>query len=191
MVQHLLLGMLGPLGLVTGAPVTLLLGASPRSAGRAVTRVLRSRVFHVVGHPVTAAALHVGGLFVLYLTPLYAVSAQQGAVHHLVHVHFLAAGYLFAWAVAGPDPAPRRPGLGVRVTVLVLAAGAHSYLGKLLYAGAGELPPGAGHSAAETEAAAQLMYYGGDVVELLLATALFWGWYRRAGRSLPRRLQGA
>jgi putative membrane protein len=108
-----------------------------------------------------------------------------------VHVHFLAAGYLFAWAIAGPDPAPRRPGIGTRTAVLVLAAGAHSYLGKLLYARAGELPHGAGHGASEMEVAAQWMYYGGDLAELLLAAALFATWYRHAGRTAGMELQRA
>ena len=187
MVQHLMLGMLGPTALVMGAPVTLLLGSTAPRVGRAVARVLRSRPFHVASHPVSAAVLHVGGLFALYLTPLYAASVEHGVVHHLVHVHFLAAGYLFAWAIAGPDPAPRRPGTATRAAVLVLAAGAHSYLGKLLYARAGELPPGAGHGAGEMEVAAQWMYYGGDVAELLLAAALFATWYRHAGR--PAQLE--
>ncbi len=183
MVQHLLLGMLGPLALVLGAPVTLLLGATSSTLGRRVTRILRTRAFHLLSHPVTAAVLNVGGMFVLYLTPLYALAGREAWVHHLVHVHFLAAGYLFAWSIAGPDPAPRRPGMGMRVGVLVLAAAAHSYLGKLLYARAGELPPGAGHTVAEMETAAQWMYYGGDVTELLLAAALFSAWYRRASTS--------
>jgi putative membrane protein len=191
MLQHLLLGMLGPFWLVMGAPVSLLLGSTAPPVGRAVARVLRNPAFHAATHPVTAAGLHMGGLFALYLTPLYAASAQHGLVHHLVHVHFLTAGYLFAWAVAGPDPSPRRPGIGMRTVVLVLAAGAHSYLGKLLYARAGELPPGAGHSVGEVEAAAQWMYYGGDVVELLLAAALFATWYRHASHTAPSRLQRA
>jgi putative membrane protein len=68
-----------------------------------------------------------------------------------------------------------------------VAGGAHSYLGKLLYARAAELPPGAGHSAAEVEVAARWMYYAGDVVELLLAAALFAAWYRGAGRAARLR----
>jgi putative membrane protein len=189
MAQHLLLGMLGPLALVMGAPVSLLLGATSASVGRAVGRVLRNPALHVVAHPVTAGALHMGGLFALYLTPLYAASVHHGVVHHLVHVHFLAAGYLFAWSIAGPDPAPRRPGTGVRTAVLVVAAGAHSYLGKLLYARAGDLPPGAGSDVRDLEAAAQWMYYGGDLAELLLATALFAAWYRHAARAERVELQ--
>ena len=184
MVQHVVLGMLAPVALVLGAPVTLLLATSTAATGRRIGRLLRSRAVHALGHPVTAATLSVGGMYVLYLTPLYAVSTSDDTLHHAVHLHFLAAGYLFAWSVAGPDPAPRRPSLRTRVVVLVLAAGAHSHLAKLLYARADELPPGGTHSPSQVETAAQWMYYGGDVALVLLAAALFAGWYRRAGRSL-------
>lgn len=185
MAQHLVLGMLAPLALVLGAPVRLLLGAVPR-ARRPVARVLRLRAVHVVGHPVTAALLHVGGLWVLYLTPLYARSLDVPPVHHAVQVHFVLAGYLFAWSLVGPDPAPRRPSLRVRAVVLVLAAAAHGVLAKLLYARAGALPPGASHAAADAEQAAQWMYYGGDVVEVLLVVLLGAEWYRRGARAGAR-----
>lgn len=186
MVQHLLLGMYAPVLLVLGAPITLLLGVVDGRTRHDGMRVLRSRTLHVLGHPVTAALLHVGGLLALYLTPLYALSLRSDAVHLLVHVHFLLAGTLFAWSVAGPDPAPGRPGLVTRVGVLVAAGAVHSFLAKLLYARAGELPPSAGQTVAESQGAAQWMYYGGDVGELLLAVAVFAGWYRMAGHRHRR-----
>jgi putative membrane protein len=184
MIQHLLLSMVAPIGLVLGAPLTLLLGALPAPARRPVAAVLRSSLLHVTCHPVTAAVLSVGALYVLYLTPLYALSTRSELVHHLLHVHFLLAGYLFAWAVAGPDPAPRRPRLGVRTAAVVAAGAAHGCLAKLLYSRAPALPPGSGHGATELEQAAQWMYYGGHLADLLLLTALFATWYRRTGRSL-------
>ncbi|MBA4609614.1 cytochrome c oxidase assembly protein [Aeromicrobium sp. Marseille-Q0843] len=186
MVQHLLLGMLAPIGLVLGAPVTLLLTVLAPPAARRVTALLRTRAFHVLSHPVTTALLNVGGMFVLYLTPLFALSAQSPAVHHLVHAHFLVAGYLFAWSIAGPDPAPRRPSMTLRVVVLVLAGAAHAFLAKLLYARAGELPPGSDFTVADMQRAAQWMYYGGDVAEILLAVALFATWLGRR-RDHPRQ----
>lgn len=161
MARHLLLGMVAPLGLVLAAPVTLLLRTAPVRWRRVVGAVLRSRVVHVVGHPAVAAVLSVGGMYVALLLPLPA--------HPLLDLHYVLAGYLFAWSVAGPDPAPGRPGLATRVTVLVLAATAHGVLAKLRYAEA--------TSAADRDAAL-LMYYGGDVAELLLAVALFAAWYR-------------
>lgn len=101
-------------------------------------------------------------------------------------LHFLLAGYVFASAVAGPDPAPRRPGMADRLAVLVVAGGCHAFLAKLLYSRAPVLPVGGGHGAAGVEAAARLMYYGGHVADLLLIVALFAAWYRRAGRGFAR-----
>lgn len=189
MVQHLLLGALGPLALVLGAPVTLLLSALPVPVRRPVRTVLRSRALHAVSHVGTAAALGVGGLYALYLTPLYALTTRSAAVHGLVHLHLLLAGCLYAWAVAGPDPAPRRPGTAVRVGAVVVAGGAHAFLAQLLYSRAPAWPPGGGHGAAEVQQAAQLMYYGGHLADLLLLTALFAAGYRRGGRgpaAVPR-----
>ncbi|SNR86437.1 cytochrome c oxidase assembly protein [Blastococcus mobilis] len=187
MAQHLLLGMFAPIALVLGAPLSLLLAGLPVAARRPVAAVLRSRPLHALSHVATAAVLSIGGLYLLYLTPLYALSIRSEVVHHLLHLHFLLAGYLFAWAVAGPDPAPRRPGMGVRLAVLVAAGGAHAFLAKLLYSRAASLPAGSGHAAAEVEAAAQLMYYGGHVADLLLLVAVFATWYRRTGRALARQ----
>ncbi|MGN9909900.1 cytochrome c oxidase assembly protein [Phytohabitans sp. LJ34] len=185
MVQHLLLGMLAPLGLVLGAPVTLLLRAGPSPVRRALVRMLRTTPVRVLAHPVTAAVLSTGGMFLVLLTPLYAAAEHHELLHHGVHLHYLAAGYLFAWAIAGADPAPRRPGLPARAVTLVAAAAGHAVLAKYLYAHAETLPPGAGHDADAMRTAAQLMYYGGDVAELLLAIALFATWYRRVPRSHP------
>lgn len=182
MAQHLVLGMYAPLALVLAAPGTLLLGSAPVTTRRPLRALLGSVAVHRLTHPAVAAVLSVGGLYALYLTPLYALSLERPDVHVLVLVHFVLAGYLFAWSIAGPDPAPRRPRMRTRVAVLVLAAAGHAVLAKVLYARADRLPPGAGHLPGEVEQAAQWMYYGGDVAEILLATALFAAWYRRRGR---------
>jgi putative membrane protein len=186
MVQHLLLGMFAPLALVLAAPVTLLLGALPVPARRHAAAVLRSRPTHVLSHPAAAALFDVGSLHLLYLTPLYSLARDVPLVHHLVTVHVLLAGCLYAWSIAGPDPAPHRPGTGVRVAVLIVAGAAHGHLAKVLHGGATGLPPGVGAPAGEVEAAAQLMYYGGSLAELALALvlfgALFGGRRRRAVR---------
>ncbi|WP_150239911.1 cytochrome c oxidase assembly protein [Nocardiopsis quinghaiensis] len=182
MLQHLLIGMYAPLALVMAAPLTLTLRTLPPTRRRPVARVLRSRPLHVLGHPVSALLLDTGGLYLVHLTPVHAATQTHPAVHALVHLHYLAAGYLFAWSIAGPDPAPRRPGMATRLTVLLLAIAAHSFLAKLLYAHPHTWPPGAAHTALAEEAA-QWMYYGGDLAELLLVVALFTVWYRRRART--------
>ncbi|WP_424534922.1 cytochrome c oxidase assembly protein [Sphaerisporangium viridialbum] len=173
MLQHLLIGMLAPLGLVLGAPVTLALrSASPRHR-RAIAAVLRSRALHLAAGPWTALGLNVGGLAVLYLTPLYRMTAGHPVLHHLVHAHFLLAGCLFAWVVAGPDPAPRRPSVPRRLVVLGVAVAVHATLSQLMYAG---LLVDVPVPAAQLRGGAEIMYYGGDVAELLLAFAMVSTW---------------
>jgi putative membrane protein len=191
MLQHVALGMAAPLALVLGAPVTLALASLPVARRRSAVRALASRPVRLLSHPLAAATLHVGGLFALYLTPLYAATLDSSAAHHAVLLHFLAAGCLFAWSLAGPERAARRPGTGTRVVVLIAASAAHGYLAKLLYARAPALPAGTGHEAAELRDAAQWMYYAGDLAELGLAAAIFAAWYRRAGRGSSARRRGA
>jgi len=181
MVQHLLIGMFAPLFLVLGAPLTLALKALPVSMARNITTVLRSRPFYLLSHPVTAFLLNIGGMYVLYLTPLYNESLTKPYLHYLMHVHFLVAGYLFAWAMVGPDPAPKRPGLLLRVLVLFISIAAHAFLSKLMYAYG--YPLYSPHSEAQIREAAKLMYYWGDLAELFLAIALFALWYQKRGRT--------
>lgn len=176
MIQHLLIGMLAPLGLVLAAPVTLALRTLPIQVSRFITSLLRSRLFHWLSHPGAALIFNIGGMYLLYLTPLYALTLTNSYVHHLVHIHFLAAGYLFVWSIAGPDPAPRRPGMRIRLLVLFISMAAHACLSKLMYAY--HLPQGTPHDVAQIKAAAQLMYYGGDLAELLLTVAFFAMWFR-------------
>jgi putative membrane protein len=183
MLQHLLVGMVAPLGLVLGAPVTLLLRTLPRPAGRAVGRVLRSRVGHVLANPVVALTLNLGGLAALYLTPLYAATLHYGEMHGLVHMHFLLAGCLFAWVIAGPDPAPVRLAVPVRLVLLGVAIAVHAVLSQLMYAGIYvdlPVPPD------QRQGGAALMYYGGDIAELLLAATLVSTWRPRVRPAGPR-----
>lgn len=174
-VQHLLLGMVVPLLLVLASPVTLLLRSLPGSAVRLMARALRSTPARLLAHPVSALLLNVGAMYLLYLTPLFAMTLSSAFLHVLVHWHFLAAGCLFTWVVlAGPDPAPHAPGPWVRLGVLFAAMAAHATLGKLMY-GFG-WPRGTPYGLEEIQAAAKLMYYGGDLAELLLLIVLFVRW---------------
>ncbi len=178
MVQHVLVGMLAPLGLVLGAPISLVLRTLSVRAARRVACALQSGPVRALTHVATAAVLNVGGMAVLYLTPLYAATMASPALHVLVHVHVVAAGCLFTWAVlAGPDPAPHPAPFSVRVGVLVVAAGAHAVLAKTMAVGG--WPRGTPFGPDEIVAAAQVMYYGGDLAEVALAVALFGAWYRR------------
>jgi putative membrane protein len=173
MLQHLLIGMYAPPALVLGAPITVLLRALPARRARRVTAVLRSRPLGVLAHPVTALCLSTGGLAVLYFTPLYEATTGRPALHWLLHAHFLASGCLFAWVIAGPDPAPARPGVRARLVVLGVAIAAHAVISQLMYGG---FLIEVHAPIAEIRGGAEIMYYGGDIAELLLAAALVATW---------------
>lgn len=189
MLQHLLIGMYAPLALMLGAPLTLLLRTLPVRRARRLTAVLRSRPAHLIANPVTALVLSVGTLPVLYFTGLYNASTGSEGLHWLIHLHFLLSGCLFVWVIAGPDPAPARPRVPVRLVVLGVAIAAHALISQAMYAGYFidiHAP------VAQVQAGAEAMYYGGDIAELLLAVALVATWRpaRRiaappAGRRVP------
>ncbi|WP_431934083.1 cytochrome c oxidase assembly protein [Micromonospora sp. RP3T] len=183
--QHLLIGMLAPLALVLGAPVTLLLRTLDRRTARRLVHLLRHPAARVLGHPVTGLLLTAGGLWLLYLTPLYRATLENPLLHTLVQAHFLLSGALFAWSVAGPDPGPHRPRVPVRLVVLGAGVAAHATIAQLLYAGVLVDVPATG---AELRAGATLMYYLGDLAEIALALALLATWRpeRPAGRRATR-----
>jgi putative membrane protein len=173
MAQHLLIGMYAPLGLVLGAPVTLLLRTTSARRGRQLTTLLHSLPARLLTHPAVALLLSTGSLAVLYFSPLHNAITSRPAGHWLLHVHFLLAGLLFAHVIAGPDPAPARPGVRTRLVYLGCAIAVHAVISQLMYGGYWvdiDAP------IAEVRGGAEIMYYGGDIAELLLAAALVSTW---------------
>jgi putative membrane protein len=173
-VAHVLVGMLGPLLLVLGAPVTLALRALPVSAARRLTSALRSRPLRALTEPAVAVLLNVGGLWLLYRTPLLGWAHTSPALHLLVHVHLVLAGYLLAAVLVGRDPLPHRRSHLHRAVVLVAALAAHGILAKTLYA-----TPPSSVDPVTAQAGAMVMYYAGDAVELVLAVLLCRSWFAR------------
>lgn len=186
--QHLLLGMAGPGLLALSAPITLALRTLPIRPRRRLLRVLHSRVIRVLTAPATAVVLNVGSLYLLYLTGVYARAECNDLIHALVHLHMFAAGCLLSWAVIGIDPIRHRPGFPARIATLVVAGAGHDVLTKLMYAH--NLPSGGG-PISDRHAGAELMYYGGTVIDLVLATVLMAQWWRVTGRMLVRSVRQA
>jgi putative membrane protein len=180
MAAHVLLGMLAPLLLVLAAPVTLALRTLPVRQARRLATLLRARPVRILTQPAVAATVSVGGLWLLYRTPLYLASTRNESLHWAVHAHVFLAGYLFVTAIIGPDPAPHRAGHRTRAGVLLLYLAAHSILAKSLYA-----DPVAAVPVAQSQRAGMLMYYGGDAVDLALLAAFCRDWLLRRDPRAP------
>ncbi|GAA4587170.1 hypothetical protein GCM10023194_35330 [Planotetraspora phitsanulokensis] len=183
MARHLLAGMAAPLLLVLGRPVTLALRVLRPGARRGLLAVVRSRPATWLIFPPLAAVLDVGGLWLLYRTPLFAATYHHTWLHVAVHVHVVTAGLLFSAAICQVEPLRHHHGLGLRAATLVAASAAHAVLAKSLYAAP---PPGTAFPAADVRTGAELMYYGGDLVEVGLAVVVAVQWYLAGGRALER-----
>ena len=134
MIAHMTLGMIAPIGLVLGAPITLALRTLPQgrtsteSGPRAIlVALLHSRIGILLTNPIIALALFDGSLFVLYFTDLFGILMASHAGHLLMNVHFILAGYLFFMIVIGLDPTPRRIHHLVRIVILFAAMAIHAF----------------------------------------------------------------
>ncbi|WP_373464724.1 cytochrome c oxidase assembly protein [Bacillus sp. V2I10] len=175
MLGHLLLGMLAPLLMVLAAPMTLFLRTLKVNQARRLTSVLKSLPIRILSDPLTASLLNVGGLWLLYTTDLYPAMHQHSILHIVIHLHVFLAGYLFTVSMIYIDPAPHRTSFAYRMIVLVLAFGGHGILSKFIYA----YPPNE-VSLEQAEASGMLMYYGGDVIDIVIIFILCLQWYRAA-----------
>ena len=134
MIAHMLLGMIAPIALVLGAPITLALRTLPQGRtseergvrGLALT-VLHSRYSIILTNPITALALFDGSLFVLYFTDLFGFLMQNHAGHILMNIHFILAGFLFFNVVIGIDPNPRKYPHILRIVILFGAISLHAF----------------------------------------------------------------
>lgn len=186
MIQHTIIGMAAPVFVALARPITLVLRALPPGRSRrALLSLLHSTPASVVVFPPLSAALDVGGLWILYRTNFFAAVHGEPLLHAVISVHVFAAGLLFAIATTQLEPLGRRYSFMLRAASLILAAAAHDVLSKSLYAAP---PPGTASmfDAADVQLGAQIMYYGGDVVEVLLAITIAWQWYRATGRADTR-----
>ena len=196
MLQHLLLGMVAPLFLALGAPVTLALQGLPRPGQVALLRVLNHPVARVVSHPLVAWSLFSLSLFALYFTPLFALSVRNDLVHTGVHLHFLAAGFLFCWSVLEVDVGHRRVGHAVRLLAVLMTVPFHAILGLALQGGADDplgrgvfvpLDPSWGSTlTADQQLAASALWGLGEVWGVVLVILVATAWMRDEARRQVR-----
>ncbi|EAR26101.1 hypothetical protein A20C1_09479 [marine actinobacterium PHSC20C1] len=145
MLGHMTLGMMIPVLLVPGAPVTLAMRAiakrtdGSRGAREWILLIVHSRYMAIIGHPVVAAAIFVVSLWVFYYTPLFRWATTDHVGHEWMIIHFLGSGYLFVQALIGVDPSPHRPAYPIRLLLLLATMAFHAFFGLGLMTGTGLL----------------------------------------------------
>jgi len=134
MIAHMTLGMIAPIAIVLGAPITLALRTLPqgrnseeRGVRGTLLSVLHSRYSSIIVNPVGALVIFDGSLFLLYFTSLFGTLMNTHAGHLFMNIHFLLAGFLFFHVIIGIDPNPKRPPFLVRIVTLLAAMSIHAF----------------------------------------------------------------
>jgi len=202
MIAHMLLGMVAPIGIVLGAPITLALRTLPqgrtsqeRGVRGTLIALLHSKPAAVFTNPVSALALFDGSLFVLYMTPLFGNLMQSHLGHLVMSVHFLLAGILFFHVIIGIDPNPRKVPHIVRIVILFAAMSIHAFFAVALISTSTLFDQGYFASLqtpwnldllADQHAGGSVAWAMGEIPILLALVATFIQWMRDDSRETKR-----
>jgi putative copper resistance protein D len=202
MLAHMLLGMVAPIGIVLGAPITLALrtlpqGRNPEERGVRGTLIalLHSKPAGIFTNPVVILAIFDGSLFALYMTPLFGNMMQSHLGHLLMNVHFLLAGILFFHVIIGIDPNPRKVPYIVRIVILFAAMSIHAFFAIALISTSTLLDQGYFVSLqtpwnldllADQHAGGSIAWAMGEIPILIALVATFIQWMRDDQRETKR-----
>lgn len=189
MVQHLLLTLVAAPLVALGAPVTSLLRATNRGGRRLLARIVRSRVVHMLTHPLVTWAAFALVMWLTHFSPLYDAALDNELLHAFEHWLFFGAAMLFWTPVVGGDAITRRPLVWpLRLAYIVAALPFQSFLGLAIYSA--EQPLYASYpDLADQRLGALIMWVGGDLV-FVIALALVVGAWMRADRVDAARTEG-
>jgi putative copper resistance protein D len=140
MAAHMAIGMLAPILLALGGPLTLAREVLPRStevpgAREWLDALVESRPLRLLTHPAVAVVFLVAAPFALYGTGLFDAAVRFHWAHVAIYVVFLLIGYLFAWPAVGVDPTSRPlPAVG-RLGLLLTAMPFDVVFGAMLISG--------------------------------------------------------
>ena len=138
MTQHMALGMLVPILLVLGAPITLALRSikpaqhdlvGPREW---ITIVLQSNYSKLITHPFIALTIYSGSIYAVYFSSLMTSMMSSHLGHVIMHLHFVLSGYLFFWLIIGTDFQPRNIGHPFKLILVLMSMVLHAVFGLIL-----------------------------------------------------------
>ncbi len=207
MVQHMVLVMVVPVLVVLAAPVTLALRALParvsthpgdasRGPREWLLTLVQSRVAAFFSNPIVAAVNFAGSMVVFYYSDVLGWALRTPEGHLFMVVHFSLAGYLFANALIGIDPGPRRPGYPQRLLLLFATMAFHAFFGITLMSGNALLAadwfglmgrPWGPSALADQRIGGSIAWGIGELPTLALAIGVAAAWARDDERSARRR----
>lgn len=202
MMAHMVLGMIAPIGIVLGAPITLALRALPsgrddqeRGLRGLLVKALSSKAVVIFSHPIIALAIFDGSLFVLYFTSIFDSLMGSHIGHLLMSLHFLIAGILFFHVIIGIDPRPRQYPHIFRIVILFAAMSIHAFFSISLLSSTTLIgvdyyqslaTPWVSDLLADQRIGASIGWVMGEIPILLSLVATFLQWIRSDEREARR-----
>lgn len=202
MMAHMVLGMIAPIGIVLGAPITLALRALPsgrddqeRGLRGLLVKALSSKAVVIFSHPIIALAIFDGSLFVLYFTSIFDSLMGSHIGHLLMSLHFLLAGILFFHVIIGIDPRPRQYPHIFRIVILFAAMSIHAFFSISLLSSTTLIgvdyyqslaTPWVSDLLADQRIGASIGWVMGEIPILLSLVATFLQWIRSDEREARR-----
>lgn len=197
MVQHMLLGMIVPLFLALGAPVTLALRTLPARPRGWLLALLHSWLAKVLTFGPLTLALYVASPWALYFSGWYPASLHSQFVHEMMHVHLVLVGSLFFWPLLGIDPLPGRLAYPFRLLLVFMTLPFHAFLGVTIMSQSallgGDWYPNLHRTMSwlpkpidDQHLAGGILWGSGDLIGLLVFGVLFVQWVRAAMKEAER-----
>ena len=202
MIAHMTLGMIAPIAIVLGAPITLALRTLPqgrnseeRGVRGTLLSALHSRYSSAIVNPVGALVIFDGSLFLLYFTSLFGTLMNTHAGHLFMNIHFLLAGFLFFHVIIGIDPNPKRPPFLVRIVTLLAAMSIHAFFSVALMSSSTLIDSGyfaalqvswVGDLLADQNKGGAIGWAMGEIPILIALVATFIMWTRDDAREARR-----
>lgn len=193
--QHMVITMVAAPLLLLGTPITLGLRAATPSLRREVLLpFLHSHFVRAVTFPVVAWLLFATTMWASHFSPLYNEALENEWIHRFEHFWYLAAALLFWWQVIGLDPTAWRMSHPVRLVYLGLQMPQNTFLAVAIYSASDVL-----YKHYETvqrtwgpsplkdqELAGITMWVMGDMLFLLAAAIVAYGWIKHEEREAKR-----
>ena len=202
MIAHMVLGMIAPIGIILGAPITLALRTLPQGRNKTERGVrgtllsaLHSKLAIFYTYPLVALAFFDGSLFALYFTGLFGSMMQSHAGHFFMNVHFILAGLLFFHVIIGIDPNPRRVPHLVRIVIVFAAMSIHAFFSVALMSSTTLIDQGYFASLktpwltdllADQQLGGSIGWAMGEIPILLALVATFISWVKDDSREVKR-----
>lgn len=189
-IQHLLLMIAAPPLLAFGAPMTLLLQTCSRQFKVQVLRVLHSRWFGLLSHPLTVFFLYYLSMYAFFLTGAIGYSMNHMWLMDLINLGFLGGATLFWWPMVGLDPIVQwKMSPGFKLLNLLIGIPVESFLGLALLMQS--RPVASMYTLASTHAGGGVLWAASEAATIVALAPVFAKWAaadQREGRRIDARI---